>query len=359
MARCAPSCPTARSISSSPTATRHCASPRLRSPTEAEFVGGARRPHHPPRRPVAQEPDRGCRRDRRRIGQQLGARRPVAAGPQAPQASTGSARPTVSTCRKTAMSRSERWEVGERPSLDIRVPVGTIEVFAATPGDRATDDRRRRRRRVRGLQDRRSDLGASSVAVGQARTQQPHRCSRARGDRRRAQLDIWRGAPRRSARRRAGAHRVAATSRSATRSRLDITTTSGELSCGDIAGDAHVSSVSGDCTHAPRRRQRSTRRSPPATFASTCATETCHVVLDQWRCAHRLLRRQRHRRAFDLRRRSGRAAQRASASMPRSRRSAVGQRCRSRRRAAETGDRRPVRLQLKTVSGDIRVERTD
>ena len=28
------------------------------------------------------------------------------------------------------MSRSERWDVGERPSLDVRVPVGTIEVFA-------------------------------------------------------------------------------------------------------------------------------------------------------------------------------------------------------------------------------------
>ncbi|MEO7369960.1 MAG: hypothetical protein ABIZ69_03800, partial [Ilumatobacteraceae bacterium] len=32
------------------------------------------------------------------------------------------------------MSRSERWEVGERPALDIRVPVGAIEIFTGDAG---------------------------------------------------------------------------------------------------------------------------------------------------------------------------------------------------------------------------------
>ena len=32
------------------------------------------------------------------------------------------------------MSRNERWEVGERPSLDLRVPVGTVEVYAGDAG---------------------------------------------------------------------------------------------------------------------------------------------------------------------------------------------------------------------------------
>src|SRR3954464_13611788 len=32
------------------------------------------------------------------------------------------------------MIRNERWEVGERPSIDLRLPVGTIEVCADKPG---------------------------------------------------------------------------------------------------------------------------------------------------------------------------------------------------------------------------------
>ena len=40
------------------------------------------------------------------------------------------------------MSRNERWEVGERPSLDVRVPVGTVEVYAGDAGVVQLDHRR-------------------------------------------------------------------------------------------------------------------------------------------------------------------------------------------------------------------------
>ena len=148
----------------------------------------------------------------------------------------------------------------------------------------------------------------------------------------------------------------AATSRWATRRRVDVTTASGEFSCGEIDGDATVSSVSGDCTmrrvggrldatvHVRRRANRSVRRGS-------------RDRLDQWRCAHRSMRRPDIairsisgdvrvglptgiRVEAEISTLSGRAT--LPEPVP----------------AADAGDRRAVRLQLKSVSGDIRVERT-
>ena len=236
------------------------------------------------------------------------------------------------------MSRNERWEVGERPSLDVRVPVGTVEVFAGDAGNRATHDRRQRCRRVRGVQDGRSHLGAPSVAVGPAWTQQPDRRSRSGGHRCRAQFDVWRGATGRSARRRARAHRVRRHRGRRRSTRSTSRTASGEFSCGDVSGDAHVSSISGDCT------MRRVGGRLDATLTSgdlridvcdgdVAIVSTSGDVRVGRCCGSSTSPYARSRATFES------VCPAAFVSTPRSRRSAAGRPCRSPCPAADLGDR--------------------
>jgi DUF4097 and DUF4098 domain-containing protein YvlB len=145
------------------------------------------------------------------------------------------------------MSRNERWEVGERPSLDIRVPVGTVEVYVGDAGilqltiDAADADKfeifktgdrisvRHPSRWGRGGRNSRVvahvpahtdvDLSSTSGEVRLAGSLGVVRVHTASGD-----IEVGDAA------------------------RLDVRTTSGDLSCGDVSGTAHVSSISGGCT---------------------------------------------------------------------------------------------------------------
>jgi hypothetical protein len=145
------------------------------------------------------------------------------------------------------MSRNERWEVGDRPSLDIRVPVGTVDVVAGDAGvvlltiDAGdadefeifnTGDRISVRHPSRwGRRGRNSRLVAH-VPIGTD-----------------VELSSTSGEMRLSGS--LGVVRVQTTSGDievGDAARLDISTTSGDLACGDVSGEAHVSSVSGGCT---------------------------------------------------------------------------------------------------------------
>jgi hypothetical protein len=145
------------------------------------------------------------------------------------------------------MSRNEEWQVGERPFLDIRVPVGTIEVCASLVGtvqvsvDAAdadafeifkTGDRisvrhpsrwrmRSRNSRIVALVPAGTDVDVSSSSaelrfVGALGVIRAHTAS---GD-----IDMGDAA------------------------RIDVSTASGQVTCGSVAGEANISSVSGDCT---------------------------------------------------------------------------------------------------------------
>jgi hypothetical protein len=145
------------------------------------------------------------------------------------------------------VSRNEQWQVGERPSLDIRVPAGTIEVCVGDAGvvlltvDASDVDdfeitktgdrisvRHPSRWRVRGRSGRLvanvpmgTDIEINSTSgearlVGRFGVVRIHTAS---GD-----VEVGDAV------------------------RLDVTTASGDVSCGEVDGEANVSSVSGDCT---------------------------------------------------------------------------------------------------------------
>jgi DUF4097 and DUF4098 domain-containing protein YvlB len=145
------------------------------------------------------------------------------------------------------MSRDERWEVGNQPFLDVRVPVGTIEVYAGDAGvvqvvvDAADADdfeifktgdrisvRHPSRWRMRGRNSRvvahvpvGTDVEVSSSSgevrlIGRFGAVRVHSAS---GD-----IDVGDVA------------------------RIDVTTASGQFGCGAVSGEANISSVSGDCS---------------------------------------------------------------------------------------------------------------
>src|SRR6478735_3595598 len=143
------------------------------------------------------------------------------------------------------MIRNERWDVGERPSIDLRLPVGTIEVCADTSGvvalmiDAADADdfevfktgdrisvrhpsrwgRRGRHSRVVALVPPGSDLELSSASGDMRLT---------------GRFGVVR------------LHTASGGMVMGDAGKLDVTTASGELSCGEIEGQATVSSVSGE-----------------------------------------------------------------------------------------------------------------
>jgi DUF4097 and DUF4098 domain-containing protein YvlB len=253
------------------------------------------------------------------------------------------------------MSRNERWVVGERASLDIRVPGGTIAVYVGDAGvvqltidagdaDKfeifKTGDRisvRHPSRWGRG--------GRSSRVVAQVPSGTDVELSSTSGE---VRLAGSLGAVR--------VHTASGDIEVGDAARLDLSTASGDLSCGDISGAAHVASVSGDCTI------RRIGGSLEATLTSgdlrvdacdgdvTVVTTSGDVRVDCCGGSDIAVRSISGdlrvglptgiRVDAEISTLSGRATLPEPAP------------------AADHVERRPVRVHLKTVSGDIRVERT-
>ena len=253
------------------------------------------------------------------------------------------------------MSRNERWEVGERPSLDIRVPVGTVEVYAGDAG-------------VVLLTIDASDVDEFEIFKSGERisVRHPSRWGR-RGRQTRlvAHVPIGTDVELSSTSgevRLVGAlgvvrvHSASGDIAVGDAAKLDVTTASGDFSCGDVAGEAHVSSISGSCTfHRVGGRLDETLTSGDlridlcdgdVTIVSTSGdvrVGRCggsDIAVRSISGDVRLGLPTGIRVDADISTLSGRAILPDPAS------------------ATTLGDRRPVRLQLKTVSGDIRVERT-
>jgi DUF4097 and DUF4098 domain-containing protein YvlB len=254
------------------------------------------------------------------------------------------------------MSRNESWQVGERPSLDVRVPVGTVEVYTGDAGviqltidSTDADDfevyqtgdrisvrhpsrwgRRGRHTRIVAHVPVGTDTEISSTSgevrlVGSLGVVRVHNGS---GD-----IVVGDAA------------------------KLDVTTASGDISCGDVSGDTNISSVSGDCTV-----RRVGGRLDATLTSGDLRVEACDGDLliastsgdvRVGRCCGtdisvrsisgdvRVGLPAGIRVEAELSTLSGRAM--LPDPVP----------------ASDHTDRRPVRLQLKTISGDIRVERTD
>ena len=253
------------------------------------------------------------------------------------------------------MSRSERWEVGERPSLDIRVPVGTVEVYVGDAG-------------IVQLTIDAGDADKFEIFKTGDRISVRHPSRWGRGGRN---------------------SRVVAYVPACTD--VELSSTSGEVRLAGSLGVVRVHTASGDievgdatrltsarhpaisrvATSPARRMSRRSRataryaewaaasmqRSHPETFVSTPATVICRssppVAMFVSAAAEAVISPcVRSRATFgsgclrgirvdaEISTLSGRATLPDPAP------------------AADHVDRRPVRLHLKTVSGDIRVERT-
>lgn len=253
------------------------------------------------------------------------------------------------------MSRNEQWQVGERPFLDVRVPVGSIQVFVAADGviqlsvdspdadefdifkagDRVSV-RHPSRWRARGRNTRivaqvpaGTDVEVNTTSgevrlVGRLGALRIHTAS---GD-----IDVGEAA------------------------RLEVTTASGQLSCGSIGGEATISSVSGDCTIG-----RIDGRLDATLTSGDLRVEECGGDLTVASTSGDVRVSRCTGADINVRSISGdvrvglptgiRVEAEIStlsgrASLPDPATSTIG------------GERRPVRLHLKTISGDIRVERT-
>jgi hypothetical protein len=142
---------------------------------------------------------------------------------------------------------NERWEVGERPSLDVRVPTGTIEIcvgdagivqLSVDSGDVAEFEIFKAGERISVRHPSRwrmRDRSCRVVATVPSGTD----------------IDISSTSAEVRLSGRLGIVRVRTTSGDVhigDALRLDVTTASGDVSCGDIGGEASVTSLSGDCT---------------------------------------------------------------------------------------------------------------
>jgi DUF4097 and DUF4098 domain-containing protein YvlB len=253
------------------------------------------------------------------------------------------------------VSRNERWEVGDRPFLDVRVPVGAIEVYAAEPGviqllvDATDADafeiirtgdrisvRHPSRWRMRGRSSRvvahvpcgtDVEVNSSSGEVRLIGNLGAIRVNTASGD-----VEVGDVA------------------------RIDVTTASGRVTCGAVSGEAHVSSVSGDCSiRSVGGRLEVTLTSGDLRVEDCDGDMTVGSTSGDVRVARcrgsdiavrsisgdvRVGLPSGIRVEAEISTLSGRAT------LPEPAESSPG------------ADRRPVRLHLRTVSGDIRVERT-
>jgi hypothetical protein len=253
------------------------------------------------------------------------------------------------------MSRNERWEIGERPFLDVRVPVGTVEVYAGDAGviellvdSTDADDfeifktgdrvsvRHPSRWRMRG----RGSRVVAHVPVGT-----DVEISSTSGE---VRLIGRLGALR--------LHTASGDIEVGDAGSINVTTASGGLTCGSISGDANISSVSGDCSvRLVGGRLEATltsgdlrvvecdgdiavgSTSGDVRIAQCCGSE---ISVRSISGDVRVGLPSGIRVEAEISTLSGRASVPQPAS------------------ASDTRDRRPVRLKLRTVSGDIRVERT-
>lgn len=252
------------------------------------------------------------------------------------------------------MSRSERWDVGERPSLDVRVPVGTVEIVAGDAGAIAltidatdaddfevfkTGDRVSVRHPSRWGRRGRNSRIVAHVPFGT-----DVELSSTSGDVRLVgRLGIVR------------LHTASGDIMMDDAARVDVTTASGEFSGGDIEGEATISSVSGDCTlHHIGGRLDATVTSGDLRIEAcggdvSIGSTSGDVRLGRCGGSDIAIRSISGdlriglpgglRVEAEISTLSGRAILPDPAP------------------AADVRDRREVRLQLKTVSGDIRVER--
>lgn len=252
------------------------------------------------------------------------------------------------------MTRNERWEVGERPFLDVRVPVGTVEVYAGEAGvvllavDAAEADdfdifktgdrisvRHPSRWRMRG----RSSLIAHVPAGTDVEVSSTSGEVRLIG-----RLGVVR------------IHTASGDVQVGDAARLDVTTASGQLTCGAVSGEATVASVSGDCAiRLVAGRLQATLTSGDLRVDEcdgdvVVGSTSGDVRVDRCCGADIAVRSisgdvrvglpSGIRVEAEISTLSGRASLPEPAA------------------SSEPADRRPVRLHLKTVSGDIRVERT-
>ena len=253
------------------------------------------------------------------------------------------------------MSRNERWEVGDRPFLDVRVPVGTVEIYVADPGvvellvDAAdendfeifkTGDRISVRHPSRWRMRGRSSRVVAHVPVGT-----DVEVSSASGE---VRLIGRFGAVR--------LHSASGDIEVGDAARIDVTTASGALTCGAISGDANISSVSGDCSLRLVGARLEATLTSGALRVEECDGDVAvgstsgDVRIAQCRGSDISVRSisgdvrvglpSGIRVEAEVSTLSGRA------SMPKP------------APASDNRERRAVRLSLRTVSGDIRVERT-
>jgi DUF4097 and DUF4098 domain-containing protein YvlB len=253
------------------------------------------------------------------------------------------------------MSRSERWEVGERPFLDVRVPVGTIEIYAADAGvvqlsiDAADADdfeifRAGDRISVR-HPSRWRMRGRSSRVVAQVPEGSDVEVNSTTGEvRLMGRLGVVR------------VHTASGGIELGDATRIEVTTASGQFSCGEISGDATISAVSGDCTvRAVGGRLEATLTSGDLRVGDCGGDVAVGSTSGDVRVARcggadivvrsisgdvRVGLPSGIRVEAEISTLSGRATLPDPAP------------------ASDHAERRPVRLHLRTVSGDIRVERT-
>jgi DUF4097 and DUF4098 domain-containing protein YvlB len=253
------------------------------------------------------------------------------------------------------MSRNERWEVGERPSLDVRVPVGTVEVYAGEAGvmqlsiDGSDEDdfevfktgdrvsvrhpsrwgRRGRQTRVVAHVPAGTDVELSSTS----------------GDLRLiGRLGVVR------------LHTASGDIEMADAARVDVTTASGEFTCGDVDGEATLSSVSGDCSlrHVGGRLDATVTSGDlrvdscdgDLTIGSTSGDVRIGCCAGSVIAGRSISGDVRVGLPSGIRVEAEIATLSGRATLPEP------------APASDGGDRRAVRLNLKSVSGDIRVERT-
>jgi DUF4097 and DUF4098 domain-containing protein YvlB len=253
------------------------------------------------------------------------------------------------------MSRSEQWAVGEHVSLDVRVPSGSVEVRTGDAGvvhitidavdvddfevsnigDRVTV-RHPSKWRMRGRSSRVVCYVPSGADVEISTASSDVRTAGRLGNVkiRSASGDIELGDA----------------------AKVDVTTASGDLSCGRVSDEVSITSISGDCVvHGVGGRLVATLTSGDLKV-DVCAGDVnigstsgdvrigecdgSDIVVRSISGDVRLGLPTGIRVDADISTMSGRASLPESASA-----------------AAGGGERRPVRLQLKSVSGDIRVER--
>ncbi len=254
------------------------------------------------------------------------------------------------------MNRNEQWAVGEHVSIDLRVPVGLIEIYVGDVGtvhlsvDAADADefeihktgdrisvRHPSRWRMRG----RNSRVTVHVPAGSD-----------------VEVDSASGEVRMAGR--LGAVRVRTASGDVEIGdvgKLDATTASGSVSCREVSGDADVTTVSGDCT-----LQRVGGRLEATLTSGDLRVDACGGDISVGSTSGDVRLGRCDGSDIAVRSISGDVrlglptGVRVDADV-----STLSGRATLPDPAPPTGqvDRRPVRLQLKSVSGDIRIERAN